>query len=371
MKRNFYLTGCILVLCQFLFFGFSLYAQTADSSRSLVFSAVKNPVEVRPKESRLDGIASLGLGTYGGFRSDGYYATFLQPNIGIEFLAEPAGSLHLLLGGHIGISNPLTVGIAFGLREPLDISKNPDLKIFTDFGILFFNDSSLSNQIGYGVRIAFGARTLGTLNFEYRLAGEWRGSSSRYIEGNRPRQLWWVGAEVGIAFSLVRDSKPILRKDSIRSALHYIATDEELDELDAVVSDTKLDQWLDRFWRVRDLTPDTKLNEARIEYEKRVDAANRMFSRRGHLGILTEPGRVMAIYGAPDVSETDHAMDDNQIQYMTWVYTGRLRDVSFATFIFETSHNRFDWKQIYSNVPGELSGSVPQSLPARMWKWVQ
>lgn len=376
MNKNINRIAGIVVLCHFFLSGFSLHAQTSDSSKSLVFSAVKNPIEVRPKESRLDGIASIGLGTYGGLRSDGYYATFVQPNIGVEFLAEPVGSLHLLLGGHIGISNPVTVGIAFGLREPIDISKNPDLKIFTDFGILFFNDSSLSSPIGYGVRVAFGARTLGTLNFEYRLAAEWRGSSSRSIQGNGTKQLWWVGAEVGIAFSLVRDNKPVLRKDSIRAALHYIATSEEMDDLDAIFSDSKMDQWLDRFWRIRDLTPDTKLNEARIEYEKRVDAANRMFTRRGHLGILTEPGRVMAIYGVPDVEDREHALDDpevphSDIQYMLWVYKGRVREATFATFIFETSNSSSDWKQIYSNVPGELTGIIPQNIPSIMTRWIQ
>jgi GWxTD domain-containing protein len=370
MKRKTCLTGSI-VLCQLFLYGFALHAQTIDSSKILVFNAVKNPIEVKPRESRLDGIASIGFGTYGGYRSDGYYGSFLQPNLGVEFLAEPAGAFHLLLGGHIGISNPITVGVSFGLREPLNISQNPDIKVFTDIGILFFNDSSFLNSVRYGARIAFGARTSGSLNFEYRLAGEWRGSSSRSIEGDRIRQLWWVGAEVGIAFSLVKDIKPILRKDSIRAALHYIATEDELDELDAVFSDAKLDIWLDRFWRIRDQTPDTKLNEARIEYERRVDAANRIFSHRRHLGILTDPGRVMAIYGTPNIQDKDHATDDDQVQYIVFIYSGRVRDVSFATFIFESSHTELDWKQIYLNVPGELTGSVPQDLPPRMWKWIQ
>ncbi len=369
MKKNIYRTACIVVLCQFLLCGSLLHAQTEDSSKSLVFSAVNNPIEMQTKDSRLDGIASIGVGTYGGFRNDGNYTTFLQPNIGVEFLAEPAGSLHLLLGGHIGISNPVTVGIAFGLREPIDISKNPDLKIYTDFGILFFNDSSLSNPIGYGARIAFGARTIGSLNFEYRLAGEWRGSSSRSTEGYRSRQLWWVGAEFGIAFSLVRNSKPITRKDSIRAALHYIATSEEMDDLEAVYSEKKMDQWLDRFWRLRDLTPDTKINEARLEYEKRVDAANGMFSHHWQLGILTDPGRVMAIYGTPDVQ--DREIQHSNVQYMLWVFKGRIRGSTFATFIFESSNSTIDWKQIYSNVPGELTGSVPQNIPPLMTKWIQ
>lgn len=371
MKKYFCRTACIVVLCQLLISGIS-QAQTVDSSKSMVFPPEKNSNEVKPKRSRLEGIASLSMGTYSGFRSDGTYASVLQPNIGFEFLAEPAGSLLFLLGGHVGISNPVTTGISFGLRQPIGISQNPDLKVFGDLGILFFDDAALVGPIKYGARLAFGVRTIGSLNIEYRLAGEWRGiGSADSLNGFHTHALWWIGAEVGIAFSLLRESKAIMRKDSLRASLRYIASHEELEEFDAVSSDQKLDQWLDRFWRIRDLTPQTKLNEARREFEKRSESANRMFPSPHRLGVLTDPGRAMVIYGAPDVSETEHSTIDDRVEYMIWVYNSRVRDVSFATFIFESSNYQPDWRQIYSNVPGELTGQLPQGIPVRMLKWIQ
>jgi GWxTD domain-containing protein len=266
----------------------------------------------------------------------------------------------------------VTTGISFGLRQPIGISQNPELKVFGDLGILFFDDAALLGPIKYGARLAFGARTIGSLNFEYRLAGEWRGvASGDSLNGFRTHTLWWIGAEVGIAFSLLKESKAIGRKDSVRASLRYIASHEELEEFDAVFSDQKLDQWLDRFWRIRDLTPQTKINEARSEFEKRSESANRTFSKPNRLGVLTDPGRVMVIYGMPDVSEKEHSLYDDRVEYMIWVYNSRIRDVPFATFIFESSDYKPDWQQKYSNVPGELTGSVPLGLPPQMQKWIQ
>jgi len=370
MRRHFNRAACLVVLCHIVICGIA-EAQSADSSKTIIFTEKKNSGETKPKESHLDGIASLSFGTYNGFRSDGRYASFLQPNISFEFLAEPAGSLHLLIGGHIGISDPVTTGFALGIREPLKISKNPDLKIFTDFGILFFDDASIAGPIKYGARIAFGARTIGAVNIEYRLAGEWRGTSSDSIDGNRTRQSWWIGAEVGIAFSLVGESKSkaISRKDSLRASLKYIATSEELDEFDAITSDIKLDDWLDRFWRIRDLTPNTKINEVRIEYEKRVEMANRMFSHGRRLGISTDLGRVLAIYGQPDIVEPRPPIYNDYSGYILWVYSGRIAGTSFGVFLFQTSSR--EWLQIYSSVPGEMSGFVPQDGPPLMMRWIQ
>jgi GWxTD domain-containing protein len=151
--------------------------------------------------------------------------------------------------------------------------------------------------------------------------------------------------------------------------LHYISSGEEMDEMDEITSDARLDQWLDRFWRMRDLTPDTKLNEARIEYEKRVEMANGLFSTPRHLGILTEPGRVLAVYGMPDVQLQDHSIYDDRVQYLLYVYNGRLRDVTFAAFLFRRSSAE-EWRQVYSNVPGEVSGGSMIGLPPQMQRWI-
>jgi len=371
VKKKIQIGTCIIVLCQFLPVGIPLRAQTADSSKSIVFSSPKNTIEPIPQKARFGAIASLSFGTYNGFRSDGYYASFLQPNIGLEFLAEPIGGLHLLFGGHIGISNPVTTGVSFSYRAPLDISKNPDLKVFADLGILFFDDQTFAAPIKYGARLAFGARTFGGIDMEYRLAGEWRGSGSDSIDGSRSRTLWWVGAEVGIAFSLIKESKAFFsRKDSLHASLRYITTGAEIDELDQITSDARMDEWVDRFWRARDLTPEKKINDVRTEYEKRVEEANRLFSTPNRLGISTDPGRVIAIYGIPDVEDKDRSVTSDQVHYMIFVYKGRVKDVTFATFLFQTTSERMNWEQIYSNVPGEMSGSIQNDLPTRMYKWI-
>ncbi|MDP4229408.1 MAG: GWxTD domain-containing protein [Bacteroidota bacterium] len=370
MNTLFWGIGRSFVLCHLLLLGSVLHAQTEDSSKSMIFSANRFTGS-GPKHSRLDGIASLSIGTYHGFRSDGLYSTTLQPSVGFEFLAEPGGSLHLLLGGHVGFSDPVTTGVSFGLRIPTEISKKPDLNVFTDIGILFFDDAAFSGPIKYGARIAFGARTIGDVDMEYRLAGEWRGmATGDSIEGYHTHALWWIGAEVGVAFSLVRHAKPLSRKDSLRAALRYIATHEEMDDFDAASSDEMLDRFLDRFWKIRDLTPSTKLNESRIEFERRVETANRMFSRSRHLGVTTDAGRVMTIYGQPDVIESQHSSYDEGAEYMVWVYSGRLKNMSFATFLFERSNRWPDWEQIYSNVPGEISGPAPQDLSPLLARWI-
>ena len=54
------------------------------------------------------------------------------------------------------------------------------------------------------------------------------------------------------------------------------------------------------FWRVRDPTPDTGVNEAREEFLKRVDFANRTYGRYGlGKGMFSDMGRVFIRYGEP------------------------------------------------------------------------
>jgi GWxTD domain-containing protein len=372
MKKSFFCAG-IFVLCQIFIFVFRLNAQTsdstkADSSASIVFKQKNNASSPLPEKSQFWAIPSLSVGPYSGFHDHGIYGTVFQPNLGIDFLAEPAGWLHFLLGARLGFSNAVTTGISLGLREPISVKK-PDLNFFTDFNFLFFDDAEFVGPLKYGARLAFGARTSGNINMEYRLAGEWRGAASDFMDGNRSRQLWWIGAEVGVAFSLYHDRRERSRNELLHASLQYIATAEELDELDDITSDAKLDKWLDRFWIERDVIRHFKNNPFRAEYEKRVENANHIFSHGNTLGIVTEPGRVLAIYGTPDVQMKDRSEYNARMQYMLFVYQGRLRDVTFAVFLFQKPDTEIEWKQIYSNVPGELTGNLPNDIPRQMQQW--
>ena len=80
-----------------------------------VYEETKNPEKPEQERSHLGAIATIGAGPYTGFHDGGKYGSFFQPNLGFEFLAEPQGSLHFLLGGHIGFVNAFTTGISFGL----------------------------------------------------------------------------------------------------------------------------------------------------------------------------------------------------------------------------------------------------------------
>ncbi len=365
MKKYFSIPVFFGVLCQFCIFANSLYSQQKDSSKSMVFVDSKTSENLTPSGPRFGGIVSANFGAYSGFHDIGLYSSILQPNLGIEFLAEPGGPLGFLIGARFGVLSSVTTEVSVGLRDQI-ATPNRDIRLFGDLSIIFFHDAGFIGPYKYGARLAFGARTLGNLDIEYRLAGEWRGKGFDSIDGYRSRMLWWVGAEVGIGFSLFRVSKPLTRKDSLHAALQYIASGEEMEDLDSQSSDERLDRWLDRFWRIRDLTPDTKLNEARIEYEKRVEEANRIYSHGKTLGIQTDPGRVLAIYGQPDLIDEDHSAYNDQEKYILWIYYGRLKTFSFATFLFANTSSTNNWQQIYSNVAGELGGYIPDGLPKRL-----
>ena len=180
--------------------------------------------------------------------------------------------------------------------------------------------------------------------------------------------MWWAGLEAGVAFTLSSAASPITRKDSLRSALIYIAKPEEIAAFDATRSTYALEEWLDEFWRKRDLTPQTPLNEARMQYELRVQKANQRYSRPRKLGISTDVGRVLAIYGEPDATESEYSAYDATYRYELWVYRNRVRNIPTALFLFEFS-GTLDGRQIYSNVPGELSGPIPRGLPKKMQVW--
>lgn len=58
--------------------------------------------------------------------------------------------------------------------------------------------------------------------------------------------------------------------------------------------------YLEEFWRLRDPTPETALNEALETFRARVRHANATFTRRGlERGMFTDMGRVYVRYGEP------------------------------------------------------------------------
>lgn len=61
------------------------------------------------------------------------------------------------------------------------------------------------------------------------------------------------------------------------------------------------EQFLEEFWRRRDPTPDTAENEARLEFQARIDHSNKNFDAPGtDKGMFSDMGRTYIRYGEPD-----------------------------------------------------------------------
>ncbi|MEP7235857.1 MAG: GWxTD domain-containing protein [Ignavibacteriota bacterium] len=360
MERIF-LRHAFFVLLQLALFFSLAGAQQADTAKPPVAGSTYSSV-FQQKRNGLEGIFSAGFGTYSGFHDKGQFSTFIQPTLAFEFLANAGGDFRLLLGARIGVLKAFTTGVNLGLRFPLS-NWDSERKLFADVSLLFFDDAEFERSLKYGTRLAFGGRTSGDIDLEYKLVAEYRGTDADSVDGLRKRTLWWFGAEVGVAFSFIGETRTISRKDSLRASLRYIATSDEMDELNELSSDAKIDHWLDRFWGSREFAGYASEGGYRTEYERRVDAANRMFSRTKVLGVLTDPGRVIAIYGTPDMERSEYSEVNNRNRYMVWNYIARMRGVPVATFLFRRTDGEPDWQEVYSNLAGETSGGIPADLP--------
>ena len=79
-------------------------------------------------------------------------------------------------------------------------------------------------------------------------------------------------------------------------------------------------QWdyVDKFWKSKDPSPETIENELLMQLNKRVKFSNKNFSIRMP-GWKSDRGRVYIIYGAPDYIE-DSSQDHTGYTYQKWVY---------------------------------------------------
>lgn len=107
--------------------------------------------------------------------------------------------------------------------------------------------------------------------------------------------------------------------DKMLEQIKYIA---ELDELKQI---PKLDTYegkrmfLFTFWTSRNSNNQKGFNESRIEFEKRVEYANKNFSNKYREGYKTDRGRVIIKYGMPDDIER-HPVEMNTEAYEQWTY---------------------------------------------------
>ena len=82
-------------------------------------------------------------------------------------------------------------------------------------------------------------------------------------------------------------------------AVSRMASDPEIAEFLALHSDEAAADFVERFWKKRDLTPGSEGNLAREVFDTRSDEADRLYSEAAILGRHTARGAIFVLYGAP------------------------------------------------------------------------
>jgi GWxTD domain-containing protein len=106
---------------------------------------------------------------------------------------------------------------------------------------------------------------------------------------------------LGLVSLLLLGSEPDLSKEHRRfldEEAIYIITDDERESFLGLVTAVERDEFIERFWQVRDPVPETAVNEFREEHFKRFREANDKY-RESRPGWMTERGRMYITLGEP------------------------------------------------------------------------
>jgi GWxTD domain-containing protein len=137
----------------------------------------------------------------------------------------------------------------------------------------------------------------------------------------------------------------------------YIMTAEEKAAWKSLQTDADADAFVELFWARRDPTPSTPRNEFREDFEARVKVADDQFTHGRKRGSMTDPGRMLILFGAPttakrttkpggaqDMRDADigSAMTSGGSADMTWTYDADLAQKLFGLPRLEVAfHDQF------------------------------
>ncbi len=140
---------------------------------------------------------------------------------------------------------------------------------------------------------------------------------------------------------------------NFKNQILYIATREELKQFDALPLDAK-NRFAKSFWKRRDPTPETPINEYMIEHYRRIRFANEAFSTfrsedAEKNGWRSDRGRVYIEYGPPDDIE-NHPSSLEELPWVHWFY---FEVDAGSEFIFVDETGFGDYRLIHSTARGE------------------
>ena len=161
------------------------------------------------------------------------------------------------------------------------------------------------------------------------------------------------------------------RKESLRQWLdgpvHYLVDSAEIKEFKSCKTDQERAAFIERFWRRRDPTASTLVNEYRQLFWNRVREANEKFLDSAGPGWQTDRGKIYILYGPPDETKEDPnakagtGVSDSQ-GLIRWVYlkpAGR-RDMDPVVYV-----------PFVRDVTGEYRLSYDPKLASPFFSWSQ
>jgi len=107
-----------------------------------------------------------------------------------------------------------------------------------------------------------------------------------------------------VAFTIVISTSAVAQiapkyVDWAEGPVRHLITKDEMKRWKSVRSDQEAEAFIDLFWAKRDPTPDTRRNEFREDFEKRVKFADDNFSGGLERGALSDRGKVFILLGQP------------------------------------------------------------------------
>lgn len=100
--------------------------------------------------------------------------------------------------------------------------------------------------------------------------------------------------------------------------LRYIANSKEIKQLKKADKESRLEEW-NKFWKSKDPSPDTDINELKDEYYRRISYSNHQYNLPNKPGWLTDMGMIHVINGKPDDIDR-HPFDIETKPYEIWYY---------------------------------------------------
>jgi len=111
--------------------------------------------------------------------------------------------------------------------------------------------------------------------------------------------------------------------------LQYVAQDNEIEYIKKGKDDTEKLRRFVEFWKIKDPSPDTRINEAMLDYYSRIMRADKLFSTNYTKGWRTDMGMVYVIFGEPsNIRRHPYEMDSKP--YEIWDYYDLNRSFVFV-----------------------------------------